>query len=646
MQSDTLLNAFHATLQKVEDGTPLSRDIHRKQLLSHVDVLTDSQEGQKLLLKAMPRVVAAGIFDGTVWAEPQKLVPTLVGGTLRAGGEATLLEILSELRILGVARGELTYPSFSDQDARAFLEEVVVRDLSLLFPSGTEAERVAGQATNAKISHLAGLLVEVVPLESLKDGIATELELICGQRPIVTDRVLEMVRALEGRLPLDPEGDQRLRLYMDAVMAPSPGAKGRTVAEYGDFLLDADAHTLAEEAQALGTSMRATGLAVGAHALLVRRVASDPKLLALALGLNEQGKAELDTVGELVRSIITQAVHPATARSCYGLARLLERGVLSRQPVRTGLRRIAGMTLHAKVAESIQASRPDSSLSPRDLLLADCVGVLGQPLGVGQGWNPTCQSARGISLWSRHAPGKLLGMIETTARTHEMSMRFEGQEIQAGTVIFDGPASYDLNLDAVSVVLVPHLDRIYNEMLRRAAFRGADPHKWVNPAMYGHWIPQGFISAYDEATGAIRGYDNFLRTFYATHHPAYNGGYDQAYPNPVGIFLTSATGALLGFHAVSILRVREHEGQVRVYFLNPNNEGRQQWQEDIQPTVAGNGEQPGESSLPFHQFAARLYAFHFGSSEVGDLARVAEAEVTRVRDISLASWGKSYTWLD
>ncbi|MEX0780902.1 MAG: hypothetical protein WD037_14270 [Balneolales bacterium] len=23
-----------------------------------------------------------------------------------------------------------------------------------------------------------------------------------------------------------------------------------------------------------------------------------------------------------------------------------------------------------------------------------------------QGWNPTCQSARGISLWSRHAPGK------------------------------------------------------------------------------------------------------------------------------------------------------------------------------------------------------------------------------------------------
>lgn len=646
MQSETLLNAFHATLLKVEEGTPLSRDIHRKQLLSHVDVLTDSQEGQRLLLKAMPRVVAAGIFDGTVWAEPHNLVPTLVGGTLRAGGETTLLEILSELRILSVARGELTYPDFNDSAARAFLEEVVVRDLSLLFPSGTEAERVAGPATNSKISHLAGLLVEVIPLESLKDGIATELELICGQRPIVTDRVVEMVRALKGRLPLDPRGDERLQLYMDAVMAPSPGSSGRNVAEYGDFLLDADADTLEEEARALGSSMRATGLAVGAHALLVRRVASDPALLALALGLNERGKAELEVAGDLVQSIITQAVHVDTARSCYGLARLLERGLLSRQPVRTGLQRIAGMTLHAEVAESIQASRPDSSLSPRDMLLADCVGVLGQPLGVGQGWNPTCQSARGISLWSRHAPGKLLGMIETTARTHEMSMRFEGQEIKASTVIFDGPASYDMNLDAVSVVLVPHLDRIYNEMLRRAAFRGEDPHKWVNPAMYGHWIPQGFISAYNEVTGAIRGYDNFLRTFYATHHPSYNGGYDQAYPNPVGIFLTSATGALLGFHAVSVLRVREHEGHVRVYFLNPNNEGRQKWQEDIQPTVADNGENPGESSLPFHQFAARLYAFHFGPSEVGDLARVDEAEVARVREISLASWGKSYTWLD
>lgn len=38
--------------------------------------------------------------------------------------------------------------------------------------------------------------------------------------------------------------------------------------------------------------------------------------------------------------------------------------------------------------------------------------------------------------------------------------------------------------------------------------------------------------------------------------------------------------------------------------------------------------------------------YFFGPSEVGDLARVDDAEVTQVREISLASWGKSYTWLD
>ncbi|MGM0507461.1 MAG: hypothetical protein ACQER4_09790, partial [Bacteroidota bacterium] len=179
-----------------------------------------------------------------------------------------------------------------------------------------------------------------------------------------------------------------------------------------------------------------------------------------------------------------------------------------------------------------------------------------------------------------------------------------------------------------------------------ASNRADDPHKWVNPAMYGHWIPTGFISTYDYLTNSIKGYEEFIRTFYVTHHPDYNGGNDLAYPNPVGIFLTSSTGKLIGFHAVSILRVQKVEEQVRVYILNPNNEGRQRWQENMRPTVAGNGERAGESSLPFHQFASRLYAFHFNQTDVDDLDRVDTGEVEKVTELAKTSWGESYKWME
>ena len=44
-------------------------------------------------------------------------------------------------------------------------------------------------------------------------------------------------------------------------------------------------------------------------------------------------------------------------------------------------------------------------------LLAAVLGVFGLPLGVGQGNNPTCQSARAISMWAFNDPDYLLQMI-------------------------------------------------------------------------------------------------------------------------------------------------------------------------------------------------------------------------------------------
>jgi hypothetical protein len=272
---------------------------------------------------------------------------------------------------------------------------------------------------------------------------------------------------------------------------------------------------------------------------------------------------------------------------------------------------------------------------------------VGNPLGIGQGMNPTCQAARGISLWSQHAPGKLLKYITVTAAQNRLEMRFEGDVLLSDQLAEGLAPDLDYNLDPVSIVLVPHLDRLYNEMMRRASMRGEDPHKWVNPALYGHWIPTGFFSSFNQMTNTIDNFKQFVKTFYRSYHPYYNGGQDLVYPSPVGMFITTAHGDLLGFHAISLLRVAEDsEGEMRAYFLNPNNEGRQNWGQGIEPTVFGHGERPGESSLPFYQFVARVYAYHYNSIDLDDTEPLDEDEINEVLLLARESWGQSYTWVN
>jgi hypothetical protein len=281
-------------------------------------------------------------------------------------------------------------------------------------------------------------------------------------------------------------------------------------------------------------------------------------------------------------------------------------------------------------------------------LIGGVISVLGQPFGIGQGNNPTCQSARGISMWSQQAPGKLLNMISHVAISNQLEFRYEG-ELIVSRQVNDQPDSFYNLLDPVSVALVPHLDQIYGKMMQKAMVKhaGKDPHISVNPAFYGHWIQTGFASCYNPLTGAIEKYERFVRTFYASFHPSYNGGYSLVYSVPIGIFITSSKAEFLGFHAISLLRVsKDQSGEWRAYFFNPNNEGRQNWGQEVKPTVDGNGEKPGESSLPFHQFASRVYAFHYNATSVKDRLELPSQEaVMSVHHLARNSWGKKYVWL-
>ena len=255
--------------------------------------------------------------------------------------------------------------------------------------------------------------------------------------------------------------------------------------------------------------------------------------------------------------------------------------------------------------------------------------------------------ARAMSLWSLHDPGYLLQLLISAARDNTIEILFEGTPIFSGEIgggVAEG--KFDLRLDPVSRILVPHLDRIYDEMMRRASLRGEDPHKWVNPALYGRWVPNSLASPFNLINQTIFGYEDFLRLFYATHHPSYDGGHDLVYPNPVGLLITNVHGRFLGYHAVSIQRVAEDtEGQVRVYFFNPNNEGRQNWGNGVEPSVYDHGEIPGESSLLFNHFAAHLYAFHYNQMEVGDLHAVPKEILDLVSTHAKEGWGQAFTWL-
>ncbi|GAA5522046.1 hypothetical protein LQ318_09855 [Aliifodinibius salicampi] len=649
-----IIAQFDKALKNLSEGKSFGVEQYKPRLMSAVHRLTESPDGLQFLYNRIEELYEAQIFQGSAWEDPHSLVPTLVGGTLKSGGEAADFEILSELRLLAIAKGRIEDENITAAEARTFLQKVLANNLEFLFPESTEEARKTSKEQWAKIRQLFELLVEEIPLEGIKENLLEEVEMICAQRPIVTDRVQRILQFVKEELSLNSESatDQSLREYVDCLYSPTLYLRNNpelSLEAYGEYLEQADPEQLKSECLQLGQAMSSTGLTTPWNSILLNKVVNQPIRIHQALALNQSGKAELMKHKAFVKELITRVITPATHSSIYGLGKLLERNLLSHQPVETGLKRLLNLKMDPSVRENILQStlaHKADNPTPEALLTADALSVLGQPLGVGQGWNPTCQSARGISLWSSHAPGKLLNMIIAAATENNLSMRFEGTELNSSELLKGLAKELDYHLDMVSIVLVPHLDRLYNEMMRRCALRPEDGHKWVNPAMYGHWIPNGFMSAYNVTTDTITNYEEFVRTFYATHHPSYNGGHDLAYPNPVGIFITSSSGKLLGFHAVSILRVAEHAGEMRVYFLNPNNEGRQTWGPGLEPTVAGKGERYGESSLPFYQFASRIYAFHYLKADLADPQTVPDKKVLQIIEMARNSWGKSYTWSD
>lgn len=639
-----------ATLDALAEAPGYAKSRHQTEVFRVAADLLDSDAGIRALLVRAPRFESDGVFHQGPWEDPSKLLSDLVGSGLRGDGVYPTVEALSELRLLAVAKGEAESEYLDADAARQFLRTICAKNLDLILRRETEETR-ARPKIFARAWRLFALIGDNISLAGLRDTVIAEIAALCAQRPIQTSAVRELIDRAD-QLPAGDDEDDRFDLYRHAIDGPTE--KSREVpdpAEYRAWAMKQDAETLLSEARAFAATLEATGLGHPAHAVVLRRLARNaPERIGDALGLDDAHARAAERHGEEIRQLVTVGIFPHTADAILGLRNVVDRALLSRSEVAGGLRRVIELDIRPDVAKALLESVPDAAgLSPNAVLLSGCLSVLGQPLGVGQGNNPTCQAARGISLWSLHAPGLLLGMIATAARDGFVATSFEGQELrsdQLQSVTGITAETVDPNLDPVSRLLVPHLDRIYGHMLSLASLRGEDAHKWVNPAIYGRWVAKGFMSAISAATHHVDHHENFVRHFYASHHPAYNDEHELIYPNPVGLMVTDVHGRLLGPHAVSLQRVAEDpDGDVRCYFFNPNNEGRQDWGDDVRPSVAGRGELAGESSLPFAEFASRLYAFHFDPQELGETYAVPAEEVARVSKMAEESWGRAYTWV-
>lgn len=604
--------------------------------------------GMKALYTRVPAIEAKGVFTNGDWGRPAILQPALAVRTLRQGApDFTAIEALSELRLLAVAMGDYLHPGISAEQSKNFLTQVTALNLDLLSGQMTEADRERPQGLGQIVTSLYQYLLSSLGYESILDSLVDEVRRLLAQRPIQTDSIKQMVSQIAKCLfdpAIETSGMDKATHLVSALFGPTAGCRddpGFIV--YAGRLADMDETALAEEAQDFASAMHGTGMVSPYHPMLLRHLRGyRDELIPLALGLSVTGIDVLQCYRQIVLELIDEAIHPETSQAVYGLAMFLERASLFTPAVTAGLWRQLELKLCPAASEKLSLIFGDAH-PPRVYLLAGVLSLLGQPLGIGQGNNPTCQSVIGLSMWAFNDADFLLQLVAWAARDDDVIMRFEGQHIASQHLEAGLAKAPPTDVDPVSLILVPHLDRIYGEMGRLCGVRDDDLHRWINPEMYGWWVGYGFLSVISRETGMIHDYSYFIRHFYACYHPYYNGNIPLIHPQPAGIAVTDSGGRLVGRHAITIIRVSlDRLDEMRIYFFNPNNDSGQDWGQGINCSTQSSGERHGEASLPFAEFASRLCVFHYDPRELGDMSTVPETDVAHAMELGRASWAAGY----
>lgn len=637
---------FDAALERLAQAR-LSEPLAAKdEVLESARAVMALSGGLDALYARVPAIESAGVFANSDWEQPVILQPALAMRSLRQGDASlTVIEALNEIRLLAVAKGDVFHPGISAEQAQRFLNQVMAFNLDLLSATLSEADRERPQALSEIVHSLYRYLLDSLGYENILESLVGEVSRLLTQRPVQTESIKQMISQIAECL-FDPDTDtagmNNAARLVSALFGPAPGCRDDPgLAVYCQRLAAMDEVALADEAVDFARAMHDTGLVSPYHPLLLRHLRGyRDELIPSALGLSMTGLDLLQCYTQLVHTLIDEAVYPETCQSVYGLAMLLERGTLFTPPVASALWRQIGLTLCAESTQKLATVFGDAH-PPRVFLLAGIMGLLGQPLGISQGNNPTCQSVIGLSMWAYNDPDYLLQLVAWAARDDEITMRFEGQRVSTKGLEAGLAKEPPVDVDAVSLILVAHLDRIYIEMGRLCGDRGDDLHRWINPELYGWWVGEGFRVVVDIHTNKLDDHEGFIRHFYASYHPFYNDNLPVVHPQPAGIAVTDSGARLVGRHAITILRIAlDPASEMRVYFFNPNNDSGQNWGQGIHCATQGNGERPGEASLPIAEFASRLFVFHYDPREVGNPQAVPETEVTRIAELGKTSWAK------
>jgi hypothetical protein len=643
--SGELVKTLDAAISRLAERNAIEGVSTVFEVIDAAQPLMFSPEGLEALYERVPAIEAAGFFGGSDWDYPQTLVPSLAARTIRHGeAAATMVESLSQIRLLAVTKGDYIHPSISAEHAHHFLNQALALNLDLVVSNLQESDRLRPNRLGYAVQNLYHYLIRHLGYENLLEHLVGEVWRILTQRPVQVDGVKQMVTqiavCLEKPDALGGDvGDDALQL-INAVFSPTEGCRedpGFDV--YTERLAEMDDATLLREAIAYAQAMHNTGLVSAYMPVFIRYLRGRwNALIPTALGLSNTGADAFHCYPALIHTLIDDALFPETSQCAYGLAMMLERGILYSPPVAPSLWRQIRLSLCDIAAEKIVAVF-GSSRSPECFLLADVLNVLGRPLGVGQGNYPTCQSTRALSMWAYNMPAELLRILAWAARDDEIVMRFEGDSISSRELGAGLATEPPVDVDAVSLLTVPHLDRIYFEMGRRSIGRGEDPHKWVNSAFHGDHVGHGFRIAVDVFTGGLKDFEGFIRDFYAAYHPFYNGNIPVINPQPAGIAVTDSATRFLGWHAITIQRLSlDADKAMRVYFFNPNNDSGQNWGQGIVTSTQGHGELYGEASLPVAEFVSRLYVFHYDPIEKGEPGDIPADEVNRAMQLAKGSW--------
>lgn len=646
MTQPHLVERLVDAIKALDEAPDFSKATKLRRLYDTAKRIIQSDGGCELLERHIERIELAGLFKNTDYAQPQILVPSLSVYALKSpDADTVLIEALSDLRLLAVADGAYRHEAISAEQAHHHLTHILAVNLQMLFSMPSEAEREI-QGKLAQISrNLLQYLAQRIGYEHIIEQLIDEIWRILQQRPIQVDQIKQMVTQIaicqqNPEVDLGQSGHGADRLISSLYGATQASREDPGIEIYLSRLETMDAPALQYEATGFARAMHDTGLVSPYHAVLLRFVSEkSDHLLSEVLGLSSTGRDCLLSFIDLVRALIDKAVHPESAQAIYGLSLLLERCILYQPAVAPSLWRQLSLKLSIDASQRLSLLFGDKP-EPEARLLGGVLCVLGLPLGVGQGNNPTCQSARAISMWAYSDPDYLLQLVVSAARDNEVIIHFEGQSISSRDSVAGIAKELPMDLDPVSLILVPHLDRIYAEMGRRCADREGDPHRWVNPEFHGWWCGRGFAINVDVATGKLDKLEDFLRKCYASYHPFYNGNQPLIHPQPAGVAITDSAMRFIGWHAITILRVAlDQENVMRVYFYNPNNDSGQHWGDDIVVSTAGHSERFGEASLPFEQFASRLYIFHFDPLEPGQTEAVPQATLDEVAEKIYKSWG-------